>query len=435
MHLFRRARVPRVCLANELASNASLAQSFEPWLEVDIQVDGDRIKAVTLSEDKFEALPLQLSTDLGGVIVFPAFLDCHTHLDKTHTWERAPNPRGEFWDALAALRADAKNWSEEDVYKRASFALRQAWAHGTAAVRTHLDINPDVGENSWNALASLKEEWEGRIELQTVSLFPVAAFAGSEARRIVELSAKLKATALGGFPQPNPDLPAQLDSLMAAARELNVGLDLHVDESALVEAECLRATAEAVLRNEFTLPVACGHCCSLALHTSERRRSTIDLVRAAGLQIISLPLCNQYLQGRQWTEAAQPETPRWRGLTAIHELLSAGVTIASASDNVRDAFYAWGAMDAAEVFVQSVRLGHLDTRMELAPSLVTSAPARIMGLPDYGRIAAGARAEFIVFNSQTFNQFLCEPTAPRKIIRGESWQDRPRPDYRELATN
>ena len=49
---------------------------------------------------------------------------------------------------------------------------------------------------------------------------------------------------MGGFPQPKPELPKQFDEVMAAARELGVGLDLHVDESGLVHAECLRATAE-----------------------------------------------------------------------------------------------------------------------------------------------------------------------------------------------
>ena len=47
------------------------------------------------------------------------------------------------------------------------------------------------------------------------------------------------------------DATDELDAAMAAARELRIGLDLHVDESDLAHAECLRATAEAVLRNQF----------------------------------------------------------------------------------------------------------------------------------------------------------------------------------------
>ena len=139
----------------------------------------------------------------------------------------------------------------------------------------------------------------GRVEIQTVSLCAFTEFFGGGADRIVELSSAYHATALGGFPQPSPDLPRQLDRVMAAARELGIGLDLHVDESGLIQAECLRATAEAVLRNQFPYPVACGHNCSLSVQDPARALETIALVKEAGIGIISLPLTNLHLQGRR----------------------------------------------------------------------------------------------------------------------------------------
>src|SRR6202044_2688341 len=148
--------------------------------------------------------------------------------------------------------------------------------------------------------------------------FRFTEFFGGETDRILELTSRHKATALGGFPQPNPDLARQLDNVMAAARELGIGLDLHVDESGLSHAECLRATAEAVLRNQFPHPVACGHNCSLSVQAPERARETIALVKEAGIGIISLPLTNLHLQGRARGPApagafGAPRTPPWGG--------------------------------------------------------------------------------------------------------------------------
>lgn len=251
--------------------------------------------------------------------------------------------------------------------------------------------------------------------------------------RLVNFAARHHSSALGGFPQPNPDLAKQLDSLLSAARELGIGLDLHVDESALKQAECLRAIAEAVLRHEFPYPVTCGHCCSLALHADERRRSTIDLVRAARINIVSLPLCNLYLQGRRRSSVGSSETPRWRGLTTLHEFLDAGVTVACASDNVRDAFYAWGDLDAVEVFGASVRIGHLDTRLEAASGLVTSAAAQIMGSEKLGLIRPGTRAEFVIFDARTFNELLSSPNPSRRFFRRETFEERRLPSYAELG--
>ncbi len=75
-------------------------------------------------------------------MVFPAFIDMHTHLDKGHIWGRAPNPDGTFMGALTTVGADrAANWTAEDVRTRMEFSLRCAYAHGTRAIRTHLDAS------------------------------------------------------------------------------------------------------------------------------------------------------------------------------------------------------------------------------------------------------------------------------------------------------
>lgn len=440
MHVFRRARVPVACLPS-LPGRVAPANDprIEPWREVDISINGNRIIGVADVAQRSSRPPMAGETDLGGAIVFPGLIDVHTHLDKAHTWNRAPNRRGEFWDAIQILRQDSALWTEADVYKRATFALRRAWGHGTVALRTHLDTGASVGAASHAVLEALRTEWEDRITIQTVSLCSLDAFAKGEASSIINLTARHGATALGGFPQPNPDLARQLDSLMAAAKELGIGLDLHVDESGFMHAECLRATAEAVLRNQFPYPVACGHCCSLSVQSPDRQRSTIDLVRAAGIRIISLPLCNLYLQGRSRApaptegELGAPLTPQWRGLTLLHEFMEAGVTVACASDNVRDAFYAYGDLDAAEVYLQSVRLGHLDTRLAASPAVVTTAPAKIMGLDDIGAVAPGMRADLIAFEARSFNELLSLPGLPRRLIRGEAFRERVVPSYAELT--
>ena len=435
MHFYSRARVPLACLPKTLAAGVTGKNlPFEPWLECDILVDGTRITEVTAAGAK-PAPPdgKTAVTDLGGALVWPGMLDVHTHLDKTHTWDRAPNPTGEFWDAMGPLHHDSRLWTEEDLYRRASFAMRTAWAHGTVAVRTHLDSGGTVGAAGHAVMQRLRAEWADRITLQTVSLCNLQAFVDGQAKQIMELTASGHATAFGGFPQPNPDLPRQLDYLMAAACELGIGLDLHVDESALAHAECLRATAEAVLRNQFPHPVACGHNCSLAVQDLARAAETIALVKQAGISIISLPLCNLYLQGRSRAAPDRPQTPRWRGVTLLHEFMDAGVTVACASDNVRDAFYAWGDYDAMEVYAQSVRIAHLDTRLSASPAVVTTGPAAIMGLPDHGCIAPGARADLVVMEARTFSELLSRPAGRRRLFRGEHVRDAVVPDYSELG--
>ncbi len=441
MHLFRRARIPLACLPAPLnRPTASADAQIEPWRECDVVVDGDRISAVHDSLGPVGGPFSGSTTDLGGSLVFPGLLEVHTHLDKCHTWDRAPGVHSDFWESLGILGKDSVHWDEEDVHRRADFALRTAWAHGTNALRTHIDTNRDGGAGAHAAIGHLRRQWRGRVEVQTVSLFRFTDFFEGAADHIVGLTARHKATAMGGFPQPNPDLPRQLDRIMAAARELGIGLDLHVDESDLIHAECLRATAEAVLRNQFPHPVACGHNCSLSVQAPERARETIALVKEAGIGIICLPLTNLHLQGRgrgpvpAGAAFGPPRTPQWRGLTLLHEFIEAGVTVACGGDNVRDAFIGWGDFDMVEVYVESVRLAHLDTRLAFSPSVVTTGPARIMGLPGHGLIAPGSPADMIVFSARKLYSLLARPSTPRRLVHGEAFREALLPDFDEQDT-
>jgi cytosine deaminase len=406
------------------------ADELEPAVLCDIAITGDRIQAVTPAGQT--APPAgAVTVEAQGGLVFPGLVDAHVHLDKAHTWHRAPNRTATFADALATLFRDKENWTAGDLERRGEFSLRCAWAHGTRVMRTHVDTGLPWGETSHAVMASLRARWAGRLELQTVPLCRVDDFASPAGERIADLALRYGAVALGGFAIMSPDLPRQFDRQLAIARERGVGLDLHVDENGDAGAECLRLIAGAVLRNQFPHPVVCGHCCSLAVQSVERQRSTLDLVKAAGIRIVSLPMCNLYLQDRR--EAGRfPRTPAWRGVTLIHEFLDAGVPVACASDNVRDAFFAYGDFDLLEVYTQSVRLAHLDSRLPESVRVVTTAAADIVGRPEYGRIAPGAPAHLVLTTARSFSALLSRPGGPRRLVDGESVQVAAVPDYAEL---
>jgi cytosine deaminase len=370
------------------------------------------------------------AVDLDGAIVFPGLVDAHVHLDKAHTWDRAPNRTGTFAEALATLAADKANWTGPDLMRRAGFALRCAWEHGTRLMRTHVDTWLPWGEANHAAMQELREAWRGRIALQTVPLTGIANYSGADGDKVADLALRYGACSLGGWSPMSPELPRQLDRLLAIARDRGVGLDLHADENGKPEEEVLRTLAEAVIRSGFDGPVVCGHCCSLSVQAPERQRSTISLVREAGIRVVSLPLCNLYLQDRRG--GGFPRAPQWRGLTLVHDLLDAGVPVACASDNVRDAFHAHGDFDAAEVYIQSVRLAHLDSRLGESAAVVTTAAADIIGRPDMGRVAPGAPAHLVVFPARSFSEFLSRPGSRRRLVDGEDIREARPPEYGEL---
>ena len=393
----------------------------------DIALEGMKIKSVERSKDSGT---VPNAVDLAGALVFPGLVDAHVHLDKTHTWDRAPNRSGTFMEALETLGRDKDHWTRQDLHKRAGFALRCAWEHGTRAVRTHVDTWLPWGEENHAAMHDLRGIWRGRIELQTVPLTRIDNYSIGDGDAIADLALKYGACALGGWSPMSRELPRHLDRLMAIARAHRVGLDLHVDESGNPADEVLRTLAEAVIRNRFGYPVVAGHCCSLATQDVERQRSTIALVAEAGIRVIALPLCNLYLQDRP-TEF--PRTPHWRGITLIHELLDAGIPVACASDNVRDAFHAYGDMDVAEVYLQSVRLAHLDSRLGASGWLGDLGRGGHRGGCRRRTGRAGIPSQLVVFPARSFSEFLSRPGSARRLVDGESIRDAHTPGYWELG--
>lgn len=366
--------------------------------------------------------------DLDHGMVWPTFVDMHTHIDKGHIWPRQTNPDGTFEGALEAVAADREaRWSAADVTRRMDFSLRAAYAHGTSLLRTHIDSIPPQDGISWPVFAEMREKWAGRIELQAVSLVPIDLFLDEDlADALVAIVAEYGGV-FGAVTYMVPGLDQALDGMMRRAADNGLDLDFHVDETGDPDARSLRHIAEAAIRNDFSGRIVAGHCCSLAMQPEAEAEETMARVAEAGIAVVSLPMCNMYLQDRQ-----AGRTPRWRGVTLIQELAARDVPVAVASDNTRDPFYAYGDLDMVEVFRQAVRILHLDQPISAWAGLAARAPAAIIGREDQGRIMTGAPADLVLFRARAWTELLARPQADRTVLRAGKAIDRILPDYREL---
>jgi len=418
-------RVP-ACL---VADTARLRADADGFASCDIVIEKERIAAIDAPAAANDDLP---RFDLERGIVLPRFVDVHTHIDKGQIWRRAQNPDGTHMGARIAVMADREaNWSAEDVSRRMDFALRCAFAHGTGALRTHIDSIGKQTAISWGVFAEMREQWKGRITLQAVSLYPAewAIDDPPQFRTMVETVAK-HGGVIGGLTFTGEPLTAKLDAaldkLCEAAKANGLDLDFHVDESDSPHARTLPRIAEAALRNKFTGKIVAGHCCSLALADDNERATIIAKVTEAGIAVVSLPMCNMYLQDR-----VAGRTPRWRGVAPLHELDTAGVTVMVASDNTRDPFYAYGDLDMLEVYREATRILHFDHSDRPWLKTIGATPGEVMGLPN-GRMAVGAPAGLVLTRARTMNELLSRPQTDRLVLFAGKQVDRTLPDYREL---
>ncbi|MEO1238338.1 MAG: cytosine deaminase [Pseudomonadota bacterium] len=385
-------------------------------MQTDIAISNGRIASQTLGRQ----------IDMERAMVLPCFVDMHTHLDKGHIWPRAANPDGTFMGALTTVQADREsNWTADDVMARMRFGLKSAWAHGTKAIRTHLDSIPPQHVISFPVFRDLRDEWDGRITLQAACLVSCEKIGDADGFPDVVKTVAESGGVLGMVTYPVPDLEERLDRFLGFASDHGLDIDFHVDETMDPASETLRVIAQKVLETGFVGSVTVGHCCSLSTQDEARAMDTLDLVARAGLHVVSLPMCNLYLQDRG------AGTPRRRGITLVHEMHDRDIPVAFASDNTRDPFYAYGDLDMVEVMRQATRIGHLDHSRDDWALSFNEVPATAMGI-DVPSLAPGAPADLILFEARTWTEFYARPQMNRLVLRDGKAIDRTLPSYSEL---
>jgi cytosine deaminase len=143
--------------------------------------------------------------------------------------------------------------------------------------------------------------------------------------------------------------------------------------------------------------------------------------------VVSLPHVNLFLQDR-----GAGRTPRWRGITLLHELRAAGIPVALGTDDVRDYFYAYGDHDLFAVLATAAIIGHLDRPLGDWPAAITRTPAQMMGLNQTGFLRAGGVADFVIFPARRYSELLSRPHSDRIVIRDGRVSDAAVPDYAGL---
>jgi cytosine deaminase len=329
--------------------------------------------------------------DITGMLVTPGFVDAHQHLDKTGVLRFTPNPSGTLQGARDAFAKYARTAGPDDIHKRATRTIERCLSRGTTAIRSHINVDKDAGFHGIRTLADIRDGAKDRITLQLVAFMtphPGQDFDWLAAN--IDGAVEL-ADAVGGTPAVSEDPPRYLDILFSAAVKAGKPVDLHLDEHLRADVQLLDAALERVERFGMQGRTVFSHVSVLSAMPRSEYQRIAERMLALDVGAVTLPAANLYLQARDY-EMLPP-----RGLTRVAEMHRAGITIATASDNIQDPFVPTGSGDMLEIARWTLLAGHLrGDELASAHRMITSAPARLMGLgKDYG-LAAGARADFVV---------------------------------------
>ena len=347
-----------------------------------------------------------------GRAVTPGLVDAHIHLDKALLGARAPSREGTVAEAIRVTGAAKRGFTLADIADRARRVLDMAVRQGTTAMRSHVEVDPIVGLMGFEAILPLRREYAPAIDLQLCAFAQegILQMPGTEA--LLREALRLGADLVGGVPYNDTDAHRHIAIVFDLAAEFGVDVDFHADF--FDEPQHLHALhiAQETVRRGWQGRVALGHVSEMAALPPDEQEWLARVLAQAGVAVIVLPATDLYLMGRKDVRTVR------RGLAPVKRLLAAGVTVAAATNNVRNAFTPLG---TAGLPLMGYLLGvaaHMgaDPELRLVLDTLTAYPARVLRLPDYG-LTVGGRADLVIWEAERAEDVVAALAPCRLVVK------------------
>jgi len=331
--------------------------------------------------------------NLAGRVVVAGLVETHIHLDKACILDRCKSEQGTLAEAIAEVAAAKRDFSEDDVYRRARRTLEKSILQGTMRMRTHVEVDPRIGLKGFHAIQRLQKDYRWAIDIE-ICVFPQEGLLNDPGTEELLIAAcEQGADLIGGCPYTDSDPHGQIARIFAIARRFDRDIDFHLD----FDLEPSRMDLDEVCRQTQAAGwggrVAVGHVTKLSAIGRERFAEIAKRLADAGVAVTVLPATDLYLMGRD----RDHDVPR--GVTAVHRLLEYGVVCSIATNNVLNPFTPFGDCSLVRMANLYANVTQIGRPAELASCLdmVTTFPAKLMNLKNYG-IKIGNPADLVVLD-------------------------------------
>jgi cytosine deaminase len=363
---------------------------------------------------------LEGDIDAQGCVLFPSFVDIHTHMDKAFSLRSVPNQSGTLVEAIQNYSLNVQHFNKEEIQSRVMKMAVQSLMYGTTHIRTHVNFEMD---RSWKlalghleAVLAAKRRLAPFLSIQVVPMFSNLSTRDAAEWEIINEAVEMGADGIGGAPHLSPRAKEDIETLFSLAEKYNLFLDLHVDENDDPNIDTIIDIINTKKSRGFEGQITAGHLCSLAAMQKEKAVEIIRAIKSEKINVVTLPGANMYLQGRLDQGLIR------RGVTRVKELIGVGANVAAASDNVNDPFHPFGRGDLLLVGLLTSYASQLNGKEDLQNILrmVTEIPGSMFGIK-HG-VKVGNEAHFVIlYASDNYELFASLPDG-RAVYTNKKWQ-------------
>ena len=338
--------------------------------------------------------------DGGGCVALPGLVEAHTHLDKS-LWGMGwrPHQAGpRLIDKIETERRLKREWNIDPKRQSARLAVL-ALGHGSTAIRSHVDIDTDVGLRGFEGVATTREEYRDEVDIEIVAFPQSGLMCRPGTLELMEAALADGADVVGGLDPCaiDHDPKGQLDAVFALAEKHGKPIDIHLHEPDELGAFSIEMILDRTLAHGMQGKVVISHAFCLGMADRSRVHALVERLAEARVAIATV---------------ATPSRP----VPSAAELREAGVTLCAGSDGIRDT---WGPYGNADMLERAMLLGlrnnfRTDSEVEYALWCCTHGGAKVMELPGYG-LEEGCIADLVLVEAEAVAHAVAA-RPPRKLV-------------------
>lgn len=371
--------------------NARIAGAALDTPLMDIAVQGETIATIA---PKLEAEGREWG--MNGRLVSPGLIETHIHLDKSRIMDRCTTVPHGATDHMARVAAVKSSFTQEDIYARAKASLEQCLVNGITHMRTHVELDANVGLRGYEALKQLAKDYRWAIDLELCVFAQEGLSNAPDTDANLVTALKDGASVIGGAPGMDPDHGGQIRRVFELAREFDVDVDIHLDVGPTADEMDIHLVCDLTEQFGWGGRVAVGHGTKYSLLPPDQLRDLGARLADVGVAVAVLPATDLFVMGRHQDHSAL------RGVADANALLACGVNCTIATNNVLNPVTPFGdgsLLRVANMYANVAQRGCQDELSDIF-DMLTRRAAMVLRRDDYG-IAVGKPADLVVWNAHS----------------------------------
>jgi cytosine deaminase len=362
--------------------------------------------------------------DARGRLVSPGLVETHIHLDKSRILDRATPSPDRGTDHMMRVSAVKPGFTVEDVYARAKTTVEHAMMHGTMHMRTHVELDPNVGLRGFDALEQLARDCAYGLDLELCVFAQEGLTNAPETDKNLVAALDRGAKVIGGAPGYDPDHAGQIRRVFELARDYDVDVDLHLDVGYTTDDMDIGLVCDLADKYGWGGRVAVGHGTKYSCLPPAELEALGKRMADAGVALAVLPATDLFVMGRHQDHSVL------RGVADANALVACGVNCSLSTNNVLNPFTPFGdssLIRLANMYAHIAQRGMAEEQAECF-EMLSRRSAKILRRDDYG-IAVGNPADFVVWNAASANEAIATVAQPLYgYKRGRRLFTRPLPE-------